>query len=105
MVQGHDDGSQWNGDPSAAGILLDAGAGRRVCNRSLSRTLHAGIQRQFAGADGAFRRRIRRLQISRSEQLMVDIEHVVVLMLENRSFDCMLGRLYPNDPDYRGLTL
>jgi phospholipase C len=36
---------------------------------------------------------------------MVDIEHVVVLMLENRSFDCMLGRLYPNDPDYRGLTL
>jgi phospholipase C len=36
---------------------------------------------------------------------MADIEHVVVLMLENRSFDCMLGRLYPNDPDYRGLTL
>jgi phospholipase C len=26
-------------------------------------------------------------------------------MLENRSFDCMLGRLYPKDPDYRGLTL
>lgn len=34
-----------------------------------------------------------------------DIQHVVVLMLENRSFDCMLGRLYPQDPDYRGLTL
>ena len=33
------------------------------------------------------------------------IEHVVVLMLENRSFDCMLGRLYPDDPDFRGLTL
>jgi phospholipase C len=33
------------------------------------------------------------------------IDHIVVLMLENRSFDCMLGRLYPNDPDYRGLTL
>jgi phospholipase C len=32
------------------------------------------------------------------------IEHVVVLMLENRSFDCMLGMLYPNDPDYQGLT-
>jgi phospholipase C len=32
------------------------------------------------------------------------IEHVVVLMLENRSFDCMLGGLYPNDPDYQGLT-
>jgi phospholipase C len=34
-----------------------------------------------------------------------DIQHVVVLMLENRSFDCMLGRLYPNDPDFKGLTL
>jgi phospholipase C len=34
-----------------------------------------------------------------------DIQHVVVLMLENRSFDSMLGRLYPNDPDFRGLTL
>jgi phospholipase C len=33
------------------------------------------------------------------------IDHVVVLMLENRSFDCMLGRLYPGDPNYRGLTL
>jgi phospholipase C len=36
---------------------------------------------------------------------MVDIQHVVVLMLENRSFDCMLGWLYPHDPDYGGLTL
>jgi phospholipase C len=36
---------------------------------------------------------------------MANIQHVVVLMLENRSFDSMLGRLYPNDPDYRGLTL
>jgi phospholipase C len=36
---------------------------------------------------------------------MADIEHIVVLMLENRSFDCMLGRLYPNDPDFKGLTL
>ncbi len=26
-------------------------------------------------------------------------------MLENRSFDCMLGRLYPYDADFRGLTL
>ena len=25
----------------------------------------------------------------------MDIRHVVVLMLENRSFDCMLGMLYP----------
>ena len=36
---------------------------------------------------------------------MPTIKHVIVLMLENRSFDCMLGRLYPDDPDYRGLTL
>lgn len=36
---------------------------------------------------------------------VADIQHVVVLMLENRSFDCMLGRLYPQDPDYLGLTL
>jgi phospholipase C len=37
--------------------------------------------------------------------MAADIQHVVVLMLENRSFDCMLGRLYPDDPDYQGLTL
>ena len=36
---------------------------------------------------------------------MADIGHVIVLMLENRSFDCILGRLYPQDPDFRGLTL
>ncbi len=34
----------------------------------------------------------------------MDIQHVVVLMLENRSFDSMLGRLYPNRPDFDGLT-
>ena len=34
---------------------------------------------------------------------MAQIEHVVVLMLENRSFDCMLGRLYPDRPDFDGL--
>ena len=32
------------------------------------------------------------------------IEHVVVLMLENRSFDSMLGKLYPSDGTYDGLT-
>ena len=32
------------------------------------------------------------------------IEHVVVLMLENRSFDTMLGWLYPGRPDFDGLT-
>ncbi len=31
------------------------------------------------------------------------IEHVVVLMLENRSFDCMLGWLYRDRPDFDGL--
>ncbi|MGH7905990.1 MAG: alkaline phosphatase family protein [Candidatus Binataceae bacterium] len=31
------------------------------------------------------------------------IEHVVVLMLENRSFDCMLGWLYPKSGGFDGL--
>jgi phospholipase C len=35
---------------------------------------------------------------------MADIRHVVVLMLENRSFDSMLGRLYPGRPDFDGLA-
>jgi phospholipase C len=34
---------------------------------------------------------------------MAQIEHVVVLMLENRSFDCMLGWLYPDRTDFDGL--
>ncbi len=33
----------------------------------------------------------------------MDIRHVVVLMLENRSFDCMLGNLYPSGPGFDGL--
>lgn len=32
------------------------------------------------------------------------IEHVVVLMLENRSFDSMLGKLYPKGPGFDGLS-
>ena len=32
------------------------------------------------------------------------IEHVVVLMLENRSFDSMLGSLYPKGPEFDGLS-
>jgi phospholipase C len=32
------------------------------------------------------------------------IRHVVVLMLENRSFDCMLGRLYPKSAAFDGLS-
>ena len=35
---------------------------------------------------------------------MADIAHVVVLMLENRSFDSMLGRLYPKSPNFEGLS-
>ena len=33
----------------------------------------------------------------------MDIKHVVVLMLENRSFDCMLGMLYPKSTRFDGL--
>ena len=33
------------------------------------------------------------------------IEHVVVLMLENRSFDNILGRLYPKSEQFDGLTM
>ncbi len=32
------------------------------------------------------------------------IKHVVVLMLENRSFDCLLGQLYTGRLDFNGLT-
>ncbi len=33
------------------------------------------------------------------------IEHIVVLMLENRSFDNILGNLYPQSPQFEGLNL
>jgi phospholipase C len=32
------------------------------------------------------------------------VKHVVVLMLENRSFDCMLGRLYEKSDAFEGLS-
>src|SRR3984885_13313743 len=32
------------------------------------------------------------------------IEHFIVLMLENRSFDSLLGKLYPPSADFDGLT-
>src|SRR5580704_9050411 len=32
-----------------------------------------------------------------------EIEHVVVLMLENRPFDCLLGKLYPASEEFDGL--
>ena len=31
------------------------------------------------------------------------IDHVVVLMMENRSFDCLLGQLYPGNSEFEGL--
>lgn len=34
---------------------------------------------------------------------MAQIEHVVVLMMENRSFDSILGRLYSDGPDFNGV--
>jgi phospholipase C len=34
----------------------------------------------------------------------MDIKHVVVLMLENRSFDSMLGMLYPESAEFDGLN-
>jgi phospholipase C len=34
---------------------------------------------------------------------MHSIEHVVVLMMENRSFDCLLGKLYPKSDAFDGL--
>lgn len=32
------------------------------------------------------------------------IEHIVVLMMENRSFDNVLGRLYPDNPNFNGVN-
>ena len=32
------------------------------------------------------------------------IDHVVVLMLENRSFDSILGTLYPKSENFEGLS-
>ena len=34
----------------------------------------------------------------------MDIKHIVALMLENRSFDCMLGTLYPSNEKSDALT-
>ena len=33
-----------------------------------------------------------------------NIDHIVVLMLENRSFDCLLGKLYPKSESFEGLS-
>lgn len=37
-------------------------------------------------------------------QPLPGIDHVVVLMLENRSFDNVFGGLYPAGPGFHGLT-
>jgi phospholipase C len=39
-----------------------------------------------------------------ARELLSGIEHIVVLMLENRSFDNLLGWLYPERADFDGLT-
>jgi phospholipase C len=36
--------------------------------------------------------------------MAADIRHVIVLMLENRSFDMVFGDLYPASPRFKGLT-
>src|SRR5215469_15432068 len=33
-----------------------------------------------------------------------NINHIVVLMLENRSFDCLLGKLYQKSGNFEGLN-
>lgn len=33
-----------------------------------------------------------------------NIDHIVVLMLENCSFDCLLGKLYPKSANFDGLS-
>ena len=43
-------------------------------------------------------------RVSSVDLMAAPIEHMVVLMLENRSFDSMLGWLYPDRPDFDGLT-
>ncbi|HVH81806.1 MAG TPA: alkaline phosphatase family protein, partial [Stellaceae bacterium] len=35
--------------------------------------------------------------------LQEKIKHIVVLMLENRSFDCILGKLYSGRDDFNGI--
>src|SRR5262245_51408177 len=39
-----------------------------------------------------------------AQSALPKIKHVVVLMLENRSFDSMLGRLYPKSDKFDGLS-
>jgi phospholipase C len=44
-------------------------------------------------------------KVQRKPEAMSKIEHVVVLMLENRSFDNVLGRLYPKSEQFDGLAM
>ncbi len=36
--------------------------------------------------------------------MLENIQHIIVLMLENRSFDSMLGKLYPKSDQFNGLS-
>lgn len=40
---------------------------------------------------------------SQAQQPLPNIEHVIVVMFENRSFDNVLGGLYPSGPDFNGV--
>jgi phospholipase C len=44
-------------------------------------------------------------KVQAEDGAMSKIEHVVVLMLENRSFDSLLGRLYPKSDRFDGLAM
>ncbi len=45
-----------------------------------------------------------RANVAEAQVALAKIKHVVVLMLENRSFDNLLGRLYPKSESFDGLS-
>jgi phospholipase C len=51
-----------------------------------------------------FQKRTAFFNLGGTKMALADIDHFVVLMLENRSFDSLLGNLYPGRADFDGLT-
>src|SRR3954468_6050414 len=45
-----------------------------------------------------------RAKLAAAQVALPKIKHFVVLMLENRSFDNLLGRLYPKSENFDGLS-
>jgi phospholipase C len=45
-----------------------------------------------------------RTSVATAQTTLPMIKHIVVLMLENRSFDNLLGRLYPKSDTFDGLS-